>query len=518
MKRIVYIIFLLSAGISFSGCKKYLNVDPPSDLSGNNFWKTRDDVENFTNGMYELLRKSVTREDMKAGAGNDEFPFFPFGGDLRGGMAKENTELGWGRQYIADLANNDIRRLLFSESGKYWSEQIFKLMRFTQWDRFYKVVAAANIAFDRIDGVPDPTLTDAKKKAYKAEAVFLRCITYFLLVRQFGDVPYYTNAYNSDPLPRTKMVEVLKGCVADMKAVKDDLPWTYDDPVFVSVRAMRGSAIALLMHINMWLASFDAGNATTYYEDVDKLGDEIQNQNGGAYVLLPLTRSSEIFKGRSKEGLFEVPQNANYGESFAWSTYYDLVKFSPTNPSASIPYISYDTKFMETLYPRGTSDQRAFRWFDPTTMYNANRTFKMSKFLVSTDPSAIDGFGFDASQIVFRYADIFLLQAEALAELGSQDQKARDKVNIVRNRAGAPLITQSGDDLKNEIFFERCRELLGEGHYWYDIVRTRRIINPEYKFGYHCTVDQYRAGAWTWPIDRSALTNNPNMTLNTYWQ
>jgi hypothetical protein len=118
---------------------------------------------------------------------------------------------------------------------------------------------------------------------------------------------------------------------------------------------------------------------------------------------------------------------------------------------------------------------------------------------------------------VFRYSGAILLQAEAVAELGN-DEKARTLVNIIRDRAEAPRFTVSGEELQNEIFFERCRELLGEGHYWYDVVRTRRIIDNTYKFGYHCTVDQYKAGAWTWPIHQSALINNPGMTLNNYWQ
>ena len=172
------------------------------------------------------------------------------------------------------------------------------------------------------------------------------------------------------------------------------------------------------------------------------------------------------------------------------------------------------------MYPNGQPDKRSTIWFDPATLRtygNDPRTFRMRKFLISSDPNAIDGFGFDASQTIFRLTDAILLQAEALAELGN-DSKAQQKVNIVRDRAGAPPFTVVGEELKNEIFFERCRELIGEGHYWYDVVRTRRIIDLNYKFGYHCSVDQYKAGAWTWPIHRSALINNPGITLNTYWQ
>lgn len=521
MKRVVYIAFLVLLLTGISSCKKYLSLDPPSDLSGNNFWKTKADVENYTNGMYELLRKSASRLNMKIGAGatGNEFAFLPFAGDLRGAPVFEN-KVGFDRYYIADLANNNIRHFLTEvPTGNNWY-RLFNLERFTRWEHFYKVIAAANIAVERIESVPDPSLSEEDKKAYIAEAVFIRNMCYFFLVRQFGDVPYYTKAYHAEPLKRMPMVEVLKNCVADLNAVKDDLPWTYKDPVFVAVRAMKGSALALQMHLNMWLASFDAVNSTAYYTQVDLLGDELQNENGGAYALLPLERSGEIFKGRSKEGLFEIPQNANYGESFAWSTFYDLVAYSFPGTGTRISQMYYDPKFIEVLYPVGQTDKRANIWFDPTTLrtYNNNtQTFRMRKFLVSTDPGAIDGFGFDASQIVFRYAGAILLQAEALAELGNE-AKAKQLINIIRDRAGAPHITVSGKELKNEIFFERCRELLGEGHYWYDVVRTRRVIDLDYKFGYHMTVDQYKAGAWTWPIHPSALVNNPGMTLNNYWQ
>jgi starch-binding outer membrane protein, SusD/RagB family len=510
MIRLIYFVgvVLLLTG---SSCKKYLSLDPPNDLSGNNFWQTKGDIEAFTNGTYELLRKAVTRGDLTQPAGNDEFPFFIFSGDFRGAPVQYGAA-GWGRTYILDLANNNLRNIL---PGTYWGN-IWNMQRFQQWDRFYKVIAAANIAYVKIDDVKDASLSDAQRRAYKAEAVFLRNFCYFLMVRNWGDVPYYTDAYHSAPLKRMPMAQVLKACVADMMAVKDDLPWTYSDPVFVAVRAMRGSALALLMHMNMWLASFDEGSKTAYYEAVDRLGDQLRNENGGAYTLLPLERTGEIFKGRSKEGLFEIPQNKNYNESFGWSTYYDHVKYDDRQPT-SYPYISYDSKFMQTIYPEGQPDKRTQIWYRPGTLYSGDVRFRMSKFLISTDPNALDGFGFDASQTVFRYPDAILLQAEALAELG-QDGKARQVTNIVRARAEAPDLTVSGEALRTEIFYERCRELMGEGHYWYDVVRTRRIIDNEYKFGYHCTVDQYKMGCWTWPIDKSALVNNPGMTLNTYWQ
>src|SRR5690606_14094322 len=176
---------------------------------------------------------------------------------------------------------------------------------------------SANILHEKVPAIAenDPSISPATVKRYQAEAVFKRSLTYFFLIRLYGDVPYYTNAYNQDPLPRMNHVQVAKNCLAELEAVKDDLPWTYEDPADRSVRAMRGSALALLMHLNMWCAGFDEGNKRLYYEAVDKLGDELRlvgMEQQGAYALLPIEETASIFNGRSKEGLFEIPTNPNY--------------------------------------------------------------------------------------------------------------------------------------------------------------------------------------------------------------
>src|SRR3546814_13542816 len=92
------------------------------------------------------------------------------------------------------------------------------------------------------------------------------------MVRLYGDVVYYTDAYHSEPLPREDMVSVINKSIADMKAHKDDLPWTYADPALRGVRASRGGAVALLMNMNMWNAGFDETNQTAYYTETAKIG------------------------------------------------------------------------------------------------------------------------------------------------------------------------------------------------------------------------------------------------------
>ncbi|MFB5945247.1 RagB/SusD family nutrient uptake outer membrane protein [Albibacterium profundi] len=490
--KILVVFCFTGLTLVFSSCKDFLNVTPVDNLSGNNYWKTVEDVEAYTAGIYSRFR-DATMTNM----------FFPATGDMRGAPVKPNVN---GREYITELRQNNLKAYLARDGS------FFGFQRPTQWDDFYNMVQSANILYEQMDRLEPGVLSETDRVKYRAEAVFLRNLAYFFMVRLYGDVPYYTDAYNSEPLPRMNQIEVLDNCIADLMAVKNDLPWTFDDPSIVAVRAMRGSAIALLMHMNMWNAGF-AEEKTPYYEATAKLGDEILN-NPGAYELLPLEETKEIFKGRTKEGLFEILQSLNYGERFSIvAQFSDYVLHYP-NKITTKSYVSYDPKFMDEIYPLTAIDRRKEIWFDED-MYNTDGSMQLLKFVNIFAEEGEDQ-NPDDNQVVFRYADVILLHAEALAELG-RDEEARTSVNMIRERAGATAFTSSGQQLKDNIYWERCRELMGEGHYFYDLVRTKKAVDSDYSFA-PIGVDAFNRGAWTWPIDESAMDNNPYMVLNNYWR
>lgn len=502
MKRFICaFLVLLTGGSILPGCKKFLNVTPIDNLSGNNYWQNKKDVESFTLGIYNQFRENTLST-----------PYFATTGDMR--CAPINATSGLGRPYITQISNNNLKPL-FASSNEYLP--YFHYERLTQWNGWYKMIQSANILYVQADKVV--SLSETDRKQYRAEAVFLRNLAYLFLVRQFGDVPYYTQAYNQDALPRMPMVKVLNNCIADMMAVKNDLPWTYDDPSLVGIRAMRGGADVLLMHLNMWAAGFDEPNKRNYYTAVNELGADIMGSKD--YGLLPLNRTKEIFKGRTKESLFEVLRSLNYGEystgDYLYNTFTDMVLHYPHKPIKSITksYVYYDTKFMLKLYPLSSVDKRLQVWFDPATMYATDGSWELLKFVNIFAAEGEDVLP-DDDLMVFRLPDAILLRAEAQAELGD-DEGARTSVNLVRARAEATPIVESGKDLKDAIYYERCRELMGEGHYFYDLVRTKKILDKEYCYRV-MPVENFKAGAWTWPIDASAMTNNPYMVLNNYWR
>ncbi|MHC8949153.1 RagB/SusD family nutrient uptake outer membrane protein [Sphingobacterium hungaricum] len=509
MKKFIY--FISTIALLFSSCgKDFLTVRPIEDLTGNNYWQTPQDARMFIQGLYASFRSATMDQ-----------AFFPGTGDLRCAPTVRNSGSNAASNFmnhITYLKNNDLNGLFnqYVNTDRNYGDNndFFGFHNISNWSRFYTVIAKANIAIyeiDRLEGV----LSDNEKKQFIAEATFMRNLSYFFLVRLFGDVPYYTEAYHAQAIGRTPMLKVLEDVYVDMESQYKNLPWTYEDPTEVGNRAMRGGALVLMMHVNMWIAGFSENEKNKYYERVEMLGKELMEENGGAYELLSLRNTKQIFKGRTKEGLFEIVQNYNYGELFHISaTYADYVLRAPYKALVTASYIHYEPKFMKTMYPEDAVDERKTYWFQEDIYATSNR-FVFLKYANIFVGEGEDG-NPDDNAIVFRLADAILLRAEALAEL-DRDSEARTVLNVVRARAGALLIESvGGDDLKDEIWWERVRELLGEGHFFYDLVRTKKVLNSDYTSA-TMSITAFNQRAWTWPIDRAALVNNPFMTLNTYW-
>src|SRR5699024_363558 len=169
---------------------------------------------------------------------------------------------------------------------------------------------------------------------------------------------------------------------------------------------------------------------------------------------------------------------------------------------------------MNKIFPESEADKRREFWFEDINSDNGD--FLLKKYGTNVYDSGNENKNPDNTFMIFRYAGAILLYAEAAAELG-EEAKAIRAVNMIRDRAEATPYSGGGSEgLKDFIFLERCRELIGEGHKYFDLIRTRRILNPEWTMN-PLSLDQFNRGAWTWPVHRSALNYNPDMKLNEYW-
>lgn len=512
MWRNITIFLFLIVSCAFSSCK--LDVDDDEKLPGDKFWNPGSpaNVEAYMLSIYQCFRTATTSNG-----------FFLYSGDLR---CAPITNISTSNKFYG-LLQNDMKlyksKMDPKEEGK--SSEFGAIYN---WKNMYRVVQSANILLEEIDNVS--ALTEEEVAGYKAESIYLRSLAYFFMVRIFGDVPYYTEAYAASPLPRTPMLTVLKNCITDLQSLLDNdpnesaLPWKKKN---AKLRANRGAVLILMMHINMWLACFDDANAAVYYSEVKRLAefDDIWLREGGAYSLQPIEQIATVFQGNTEESIFEIAQSITNGEVFdtnnMWTSNVVYKSLAKTEP-----IMVYSKEFLKELYPKEEQDRRKELWFT-NLQYDNVGNIKSSEAeieiikMLNVDEYKSTVIPNSGNYIVFRLADAVLLYAEALEKLGEQS-KALEQLNRIRSRAEATLVSTT-DNLDAAIYWERVRELMGEGQYFYDLVRTGKLCEPDYSTfsdGSGCRIRRadFLQGAWTWPIYKGALENNAYISKNLYWE
>ena len=197
-----------------------------------------------------------------------------------------------------------------------------------------------------------------------------------------------------------------------------------------------------------------------------------------------------------------------------WYTYRWPLYFEQHGNSA-VAEPNANPNLPDTYYPSG------FYW-------DQNFTYRHLKFIGEGLESR--GWSCPIDEPVIRYADILLMWAEALVEKNDLNG-AMDKVKKVRDRAGIPTMTSSFSDqttARNYVRDERRRELVNEGHNFFDEMRWRTLketkIGQEfqkYPWGTPKPGAQYYAWRgdflYTWPVPRAELEMNPNLKPTPGW-
>lgn len=464
--------------LSVTGCKQVIDLKPVNSIYEEAFWKTEADAYAALAGNYGLLRTALA--DQAGSTGPRHYVY----GDVRAREFADNLD------WINLQVHNNVM------NGFYLGE-------LNNWALFYKVVTMSNLIIKKIPGMDDVQFSQVSRNKVLGEALFLRAFTYFYMVRLWGDVPLVTTVVE-DPtsadnqVARTDQLTVLNQCIADLRQAEAFLEFGYRDEKERAVRANKGSLFALLAHIYLWKGDAEAAELAA---------DEVMDHGG--YQLVDTAAYTTLFKGKSKEGIFELNMSAADNEAYSTLGIGAKTLCVPYN-NLTTPVWWVNINLVNTLYPVKSGDKRRQRFF---AFLNTDKPI-VRKYanVVRTAQDSSNGLLYESNLILFRLADIMLLKAEAQAKQG-KTIAARELLNAFRKRAGLTDYTGTDTDLYREIILERMRELFCEGHTFYDLVRSKLL--PEF----HAKIPaaDFNAGGWLLPVDPVMFSRNFKMVQNTYW-
>jgi starch-binding outer membrane protein, SusD/RagB family len=445
MKIKLFILALIT--FILGGCSD-LSLDqvPQTERSEGNFYKTNADFYNAIVGVYGTFKHPGIIEK-----GSGSYLYMTE-------LVTDNTDTGAARGGTA----NELY---------YFEDFNFALASTTisnAWTGNYLGVARTNSILDRL---PSANIPQASKDRFEGEAKFLRALFYFNLVRFFGNVQLvtseFTSPYGANNIPRTPVADVYNLILSDLKTAETKLPATI--PNAEAGRASLWAAKALLGKVYLTLKQYDNASA--------KLKEVI---DGNAFSLMP--KYADVFAATTsfatnKEYILAVQyKSGNIGQgSDLWSIWAAVnsgVALLGAGGGTGLGF-NRPTADMEAAYEAGDlrKDASMLSSYKATNGSNVNE-----KYVVKyRQQGALSGDS-DVDFPLLRYADVLLMYAETLNELG-KPAEALPFMNQIRKRAGlADKTTLSQADLRLALEQERRVELAFEGHRWFDLIRTGRFV------------------------------------------
>ena len=355
------------------------------------------------------------------------------------------------------------------------------------------------------------------KERTLGEAYFLRAHYYYVLVRLYGGVPLRLEPLNpgeSTDIARATAEENYAQIMSDCQKAIDILPAKRDYDSDNVGRASKDAALTMMADILLTLAP----SHPDYYARVSTLCDQV-TALGYNLDECPYESNFDALVNNGPESIFEVQYSGN--------TEYDFWGNNPQSSWLSTFMGPRNSDFVAGSYGwNQPTQEEGDRRKDLTVLYEGcpdfdGKVYKSSysytgynvrKFLV---PKSISPEYNTCPQnfVVYRYADVLLMKAEALNEQG-QTSQAVEPLNIVRRRAGlanVPATSQSA--LRERIIHERRMELAFEGHRWFDLIRLQ---NGDYAINFLHSIGKSRAtkDRLLFPIPQTELDANSLMTQN----
>jgi len=313
------------------------------------------------------------------------------------------------------------------------------------WNASYLGISRANIVLSRIDAIEmDANL----KNQLKGEALFLRSLFYYHLAVGFGNIPLIltetVSVEEGQNQTQSNASAVYSQLITDLTMAEGNLPQSYDASNVG--RATSGAAATLLAKVYLTVGDNNAAQTA------------LNNVMSAGYSLVPnYTDIWGVANEHNSESIFEVEFEGGLGDqgnNFT-SQFNDDLAGAVTSGVRNIPE-------RDLIDAYETGDARFNASIAGTTADVEGWTIKYGLVNDFSEDDAPNNW------IVFRYADVLLMMAEAMGE----SPGAYELINQVRTRAGLGSIDASSPgSFEDKLLQERRVELAFENHRWADLLR-----------------------------------------------
>lgn len=537
-----------------SSCSDYLYIKPLNEIVEENYWDRKEDVESILYGCYSGMQE----------------PDFMKRVFLWGEARSENVT------YASQSTETELRYIV--------GENILETNKYLKWKDFYQVINRCNTLIYNAPNVQaiDPNYSENDMNVHIAEATWIRTLCYFYLVRTFRDVPYTNKPSVNDKnieedyaLPPVPMDEMLKILSSDLEAVMNNALRYFpleryghalNNPSNTS-RVTKCAFYALLCDIYLWQGEWQkvieySDKVFQYkmalYEDAKAESERMVEDIELSFNKYPLYtdkfQSGKIYgysynkifgEGNSFESIFEL-----YFEDQK-STTNEIVKTFFVNPEdGRVGQFMAPPLVFANIYSKDNKIYNATDFRPVSFFLNDETTYPITKYYyydVRIEPNPLEGkdptphgSSFSkafANWIVYRLTDVMLMRAEALIQLGTDEQMAEafELISAVYNRGNALKPTDedclkaedypSKEDMLDLVLLERNRELLFEGKHWFDWVRFTLREKDNQKMIQAVTTKQKERktavqiqlrprDALFWPYEKDELKINKHLKQN----
>lgn len=495
--RFLTILFVMAVA---SSCE--LDETVYSSIYTENFYKTASDAEAAITAAYDPI------------------------GDMYGGPAATLVSDFSADQTYPRVAVSRNTLTLFTYDANY-TGQVTAGRTFESpqqiWISCYDGIEKANWVIERI---PEANMTASRKTEILGEAYFLRAFYHWMLTKNFGDViiknkasDVQANAYGN----KSTKAEIYAQIYQDLDSAVNKLP--AHGANLVKGRASKDAALTLYakaaLYNEDWTTALTKAQAVltnaylklmTEVKDVYDVTKEdmARTENIFAFEAESITSVSGSTSSRTHQlpGLFGPAGSAapayaitSYGSFFAYQSFFD--SFDP---------IDKRRQLLDTTFVNKNGSTVPQKSITPITQ----KGVLVKKY---QDPSSVSG---STNNIpIFRLADVYLIAAEAEAQLNGPTVIAYEFIKVVRDRAGLPDLTAGLNQQQfiDAVIQERSWEFFAEGDRWYDLTRTDLFltliplaVNDVYPTRSPLPKHRY------FPIPQNELDANPELQQNPDWQ